>query len=103
MPAGRVSSTVVTPDVGAEPEFVTVIVHVPLVPTAKLPTCDLAMDRFGAAPGFTTVGSLVWSPDGSLSPGVSTVAEFVTPGSATAPTDTMMSNDEPAPGAIGPG
>ena len=103
MPAGSVSRTVVTPEVGADPEFVTLIVHVPFVPTAKLPTCVLAMDRFGAAPGFTTVGSVTRSPDGSESPGVSTVAEFVTPGTEAAPTATVMSNDELAPTAIAPG
>src|SRR5690349_8397467 len=89
MPAGSVSSTVVTPEVGAVPELVTLIVHVALVPARKLPVCDLLMDRFGA---ITVVGSVARSLVGSVSPGVLTLAEFVTDGTAAALTATFRSN-----------
>ena len=100
MPAGSVSSTVVTPVVGAVPAFVTAIVHVPFVPTVKLPLCDFERPRFGAAAGLTSVGSEARSPEGSTSPGVLTLAEFVTPGIAAAPTETVRSNDELPPAGI---
>src|SRR5689334_19104915 len=100
MPAGSVSSTVVTPLVGAEPEFVTVSVQVPFVPAVKLPVCDFARLRFGTAAGFTTVGSVARSFAGSVPPDVLTLAKFVTPGTAPAPTDTVRLNGALPPAAI---
>ena len=97
MPAGSVSSTVVTPEVGAVPEFATAIVQVPFEPAVKLPMCDFEMPRFGAS---TTVGFEARSFVGSMSPGVLTLAKFVTPGFAATPTATVRSNDELAPAAI---
>jgi len=102
MPGGSVSRTVVAAKVGAEPEFATVSVHVPFVPTVKLPTCVFVTDRFGTAAGFTAVASDPRSFEASLSPGVLALAEFVTPGSAAAPIAAVRSNDELAPAAIGP-
>jgi hypothetical protein len=103
MPGGSVSLTVVTPKVAAEPEFATFRVQVAFVPAVKLPTCDLVIERFGTAAGITMVGFEARSPDGSLSPGVLTVAKFVTPGTAASPTATVTSNDELAPTPIEPG
>jgi hypothetical protein len=103
MPGGSVSLTVVAPLVGAEPEFVTVIVQVPFVAAANVPACDFVIPRFGTAAGFTTVGSEARSPEGSVSPGVLTLAEFVTPGTAAAPSAVVRLNGALPPTAIGPG
>jgi hypothetical protein len=99
MPAGSVSLTVVIPLVGAEPEFVTVIVHTPFVPAAKLPTCDLVIPAFGA---FTRVASDARSFDGSRSLMVLTLAKFVAPGAALAATAAVRLNDALPPTAIEP-
>ena len=77
MPAGSVSSTVVVPEVGAEPEFATWIVHVPVVATAKLPACVLVIERLGVRVGRTTVGSEARSFVGSVSPNAITMRSFV--------------------------
>jgi hypothetical protein len=103
MPAGSVSSTVVIPLVGAEPEFVTVMAQVPFTPAVKAPVCDLASPRFGTAAGFTTVGSEARSFEGFVSPEVLTLAEFVTPGTAPAPIAPVRLNEALPLTAIEPG
>jgi hypothetical protein len=63
----------------------------------------LATLKFGTAAAFTTVGSEARSFEGSLSPGVLTLAEFVTLGTAAPPTEAVIVNGELALAAIGPG
>ena len=80
------------PLVAAEPEFVTVIVQVPFVPAVKFPVCVLVMPRFGTGAALTRVGSEARSFAGLESPGVVTLAKFVTPGTAAGPTAAVIVN-----------
>src|SRR5689334_19163487 len=85
------------PVVAAVPWFDTSMFHVPFVPAAKLPLCDFAIARFGA---LTVVASDARSFEASMSPGVLTLAKFVTLGPAATATAAVSVNGALAPAAI---
>jgi len=89
------------PVVAPLPMLFTVRVYVPLIPTVKLPECDLTMVRSGAV---TVVRSLAVLLAALLSPGVDTEAVFVTGEAVAAATVTAtvsVITTEPLLPAIG--
>jgi hypothetical protein len=86
-PAGRVSVTVMVPDVATLPVLLTAIVYIPVAPVTKDPVCDLVIASIGLPArvvGSVAVGEFVAPPPLA-------VTEFVTePGAPTAFTVSVM-------------
>jgi len=100
-PVGSVSLTVIVPAEAAVPSLWIAKPYTAGCPTVNVPVWLFTSARSGTP--LMTVGSSARPFVGSLSPGVSAAATFVTPPSAAGPTDTVSVHSRLSPGAIGPG
>jgi hypothetical protein len=99
-PEGNVSITSIGFTVVAVPRFVTTIVYIPFCAVMNGAVWRLSIVRSGEP--ITVAASASASFEGSRSPAIDTVAEFVTLGNAAEPTATVTRKRALSPAAIAP-